>query len=154
MGGTQERLEPGLHEAGPAGRSSRPIGQSKSRPPDADPVQPLQAQPPALRVDGAVSQCRQTRGLASSGREPRPQPQLLGSPHGERVDRRAHRAGDLERRGGGEELVDPVRGAGRSQRVGAPRLRLRSTTAAVAMSVVAAVLPPIAVLIANWGEDH
>ena len=33
-------------------------------------------------------------------------------------------------------------------------VRLWSTTAAVAMSVVAAVLPPIAVLIANWGEDH
>ena len=32
--------------------------------------------------------------------------------------------------------------------------RLWSTTAAVAMSVVAAVLPPIAVIIANWGEDH
>lgn len=33
-------------------------------------------------------------------------------------------------------------------------VRLWSTTAAVAMSVVAAVLPPIAVLIANWGEDR
>ena len=33
-------------------------------------------------------------------------------------------------------------------------VRLWSTTAAVAMSVVAAVLPPVAVLIANWGEDH
>jgi hypothetical protein len=33
-------------------------------------------------------------------------------------------------------------------------VRLWSTTAAVAMSVVAAVLPPIAVVIANWGEDH
>lgn len=33
-------------------------------------------------------------------------------------------------------------------------VRLWSTTAAVAMSVVAAVLPPIAVIIANWGEDH
>jgi hypothetical protein len=29
-----------------------------------------------------------------------------------------------------------------------------STTEAVAMSVVAAVLPPIAVVIANWGEDR
>jgi hypothetical protein len=29
-----------------------------------------------------------------------------------------------------------------------------STTAAVGMSVVAAVLPPIAVVIANWDEDH
>jgi len=33
-------------------------------------------------------------------------------------------------------------------------VRLWSTTAAVAMSVVAAVLPPIAVIIANWGEDR
>ncbi len=33
-------------------------------------------------------------------------------------------------------------------------VRLWSTTAAVVMSVVAAVLPPIAVVIANWGEDH
>jgi hypothetical protein len=33
-------------------------------------------------------------------------------------------------------------------------VRLWSTTAAVAMSVVAAVLPPIAVIVANWGEDH
>ena len=33
-------------------------------------------------------------------------------------------------------------------------VRFWSTTAAVAMSAVAAVLPPIAVLIANWGEDH
>ena len=33
-------------------------------------------------------------------------------------------------------------------------VRLWSTTTAVAMSVVAAVLPPVAVLIANWGEDH
>jgi hypothetical protein len=33
-------------------------------------------------------------------------------------------------------------------------VRLWSTTAAVAMSVVAAVLPAIAVVIANWGEDR
>lgn len=33
-------------------------------------------------------------------------------------------------------------------------VRLWSTTAAVVMSVVAAILPPVAVLIANWGEDH
>ena len=33
-------------------------------------------------------------------------------------------------------------------------IRLWSTTAAVVMSVVAAVLPPIAVVIANWGEDR
>lgn len=33
-------------------------------------------------------------------------------------------------------------------------VRLWSTTAAVVMSAVAAVLPPIAVIIANWGEDH
>jgi hypothetical protein len=33
-------------------------------------------------------------------------------------------------------------------------VRLWSTTAAVAMSVVAAVLPPVAVVIANWGEDR
>jgi hypothetical protein len=33
-------------------------------------------------------------------------------------------------------------------------VRLWSTTAAVAMSVVAAVLPLIAVVIANWGEDR
>ena len=33
-------------------------------------------------------------------------------------------------------------------------VRLWSTTTAVAMSVVAALLPPVAVLIANWGEDH
>jgi hypothetical protein len=33
-------------------------------------------------------------------------------------------------------------------------VRLWSTTVAVAMSVVAAVLPPIAVVLANWGEDR
>lgn len=33
-------------------------------------------------------------------------------------------------------------------------VRLWSTTAAVVMSVIAAVLPPAAALIANWGEDH
>ena len=33
-------------------------------------------------------------------------------------------------------------------------VRLWSTTAAVAMSAVAAVLPPIAAIIANWGEDR
>ena len=33
-------------------------------------------------------------------------------------------------------------------------VRLWSTTAAVVMSIVAAVLPPVAVLVANWGEDH
>jgi fatty acid desaturase len=33
-------------------------------------------------------------------------------------------------------------------------VRLWSTTAAVAMSLVAALLPPIAVIIANWGEDR
>jgi Flp pilus assembly protein TadB len=33
-------------------------------------------------------------------------------------------------------------------------VRLWSTTAAVVMSVIAAVLLPVAVLIANWGEDH
>ena len=33
-------------------------------------------------------------------------------------------------------------------------VRLWSTTAAVAMSVVAATLPLIAVIIANWGEDR
>ncbi|WP_101523052.1 DUF3099 domain-containing protein [Nocardioides houyundeii] len=33
-------------------------------------------------------------------------------------------------------------------------VRLWSTTAAVAMSAVAAVIPPVAVLVANWGEDH
>jgi len=33
-------------------------------------------------------------------------------------------------------------------------VRLWSTKAAVGMSVVAAVLPPIAVVIANWGEDR
>ncbi|WP_284534996.1 DUF3099 domain-containing protein [Nocardioides sp. T2.26MG-1] len=33
-------------------------------------------------------------------------------------------------------------------------VRLWSTTAAVAMSVIAAVLPPIAVIVANWGEDR
>ena len=33
-------------------------------------------------------------------------------------------------------------------------VRLWSTSAAVAMSVVAAVLTPIAVIIANWGEDR
>lgn len=33
-------------------------------------------------------------------------------------------------------------------------VRLWSTTAAIVMSVVAAVLPLIAVIIANWGEDH
>jgi len=31
---------------------------------------------------------------------------------------------------------------------------LWSTTAAVAMSVVAALLPPIAAIVANWGEDR
>lgn len=33
-------------------------------------------------------------------------------------------------------------------------VRFWSTGAAVAMSVVAAVIPPIAVVIANWGEDR
>ena len=33
-------------------------------------------------------------------------------------------------------------------------VRLWSTTAAVVMSVVAAVLPPIAAIVANWGEDR
>lgn len=33
-------------------------------------------------------------------------------------------------------------------------VRLWSVPAAVAMSVVAAVLPPVAVIIANWGEDR
>jgi uncharacterized membrane protein YhaH (DUF805 family) len=33
-------------------------------------------------------------------------------------------------------------------------VRFWSTTAAVVMSAIAAVLPPIAVIIANWGEDH
>ncbi len=33
-------------------------------------------------------------------------------------------------------------------------VRLWSTTAAVVMSVVAAALPPIAVVLANWGEDR
>jgi glutamine amidotransferase PdxT len=33
-------------------------------------------------------------------------------------------------------------------------VRLWSTTAAVLMSVVAAVLAPIAVIITNWGEDR
>ncbi|WP_110182110.1 DUF3099 domain-containing protein [Nocardioides solisilvae] len=33
-------------------------------------------------------------------------------------------------------------------------VRLWSTALAVAMSVVAAVLPPVAALVANWGEDH
>jgi Flp pilus assembly protein TadB len=33
-------------------------------------------------------------------------------------------------------------------------VRLWSTTAALVMSAVAAVLPPIAALVANWHEDH
>ena len=33
-------------------------------------------------------------------------------------------------------------------------VRLWSTTAAVVMSAVAAVLPPVAVIVANWNEDH
>ena len=33
-------------------------------------------------------------------------------------------------------------------------VRLWSTTAAVVMSVVAAVIPPVAAIVANWGEDH
>jgi uncharacterized membrane protein YcfT len=33
-------------------------------------------------------------------------------------------------------------------------VRLFSTELAIAMSAVAAVLPPIAVLVANWHEDH
>jgi len=33
-------------------------------------------------------------------------------------------------------------------------VRLWSTTAAVVMSIVAALLAPVAVLIANWSEDH
>ncbi|WP_340538571.1 DUF3099 domain-containing protein [Nocardioides sp. GXZ039] len=32
-------------------------------------------------------------------------------------------------------------------------VRLWSTTAAVVMSAIAAVIPPIAAIIANWGED-
>jgi hypothetical protein len=33
-------------------------------------------------------------------------------------------------------------------------VRLWSTTGAVVMSVIAAVIPPVAVVIANWGEDR
>lgn len=33
-------------------------------------------------------------------------------------------------------------------------VRLWSTTAAVAMSAVAAVIPPVAAVVANWGEDR
>ena len=33
-------------------------------------------------------------------------------------------------------------------------VRFWSTTAAVVMSAIAAVIPPVAVIIANWGEDH
>lgn len=33
-------------------------------------------------------------------------------------------------------------------------VRLWSTTAAVAMSAVAAVIPPVAAIVANWGADH
>ncbi|WP_141015142.1 DUF3099 domain-containing protein [Nocardioides sambongensis] len=33
-------------------------------------------------------------------------------------------------------------------------VRLWSPPAAVAMSVVAAVIPPVAVIVANWGEDR
>lgn len=33
-------------------------------------------------------------------------------------------------------------------------VRLWSVTAAVVMSVVAAVLPPVAAIVANWNEDH
>jgi uncharacterized membrane protein YhaH (DUF805 family) len=33
-------------------------------------------------------------------------------------------------------------------------VRLWSTTAAVVMSVFAALLPPVAVIVANWNEDH
>ena len=33
-------------------------------------------------------------------------------------------------------------------------VRLWSTTAAVVMSVIAAVIPPVAAIVANWGEDH
>ena len=33
-------------------------------------------------------------------------------------------------------------------------VRFWSTTAAAVMSFVAAAIPPIAVVIANWGEDH
>ncbi|HNI69992.1 MAG TPA: DUF3099 domain-containing protein [Marmoricola sp.] len=33
-------------------------------------------------------------------------------------------------------------------------VRFWSTTAAVVMSAVAAVIPPIAVILANWDEDH
>ena len=33
-------------------------------------------------------------------------------------------------------------------------VRLWSTTAAVVMSVVAAVIPPVAAIVANWGEDR
>lgn len=33
-------------------------------------------------------------------------------------------------------------------------VRLWSPTAAVVMSIVAAVLPPIAVIVGNWGEDR
>ena len=33
-------------------------------------------------------------------------------------------------------------------------VRFWSTTAAVAMSVVAAVIPPVAVVVGNWGQDR
>ncbi len=33
-------------------------------------------------------------------------------------------------------------------------VRLWSTTAAIVMSAVAAVIPPVAAIVANWGEDR
>ncbi len=33
-------------------------------------------------------------------------------------------------------------------------VRFWSTTAAVVMSVIAAVIPPVAVIVANWGQDR
>ena len=33
-------------------------------------------------------------------------------------------------------------------------VRFWSTTAAVVMSVVAAVIPPVAVIVGNWGQDR
>jgi len=33
-------------------------------------------------------------------------------------------------------------------------VRFWSTTAAVVMSVIAAVIPPVAVIVGNWGQDR
>ena len=57
-------------------------------------------------------------------------------------------------RRGLDRAVDRALADGGAVDVSCPPVVLGLTDLAVAMSVVAAVIPPIAVIVANWGEDH